>query len=616
VTRAPRIAALDGLRGLAVVAVVIYHAWPSALPGGWIGVSVFFVLSGYLITGILLSAPNRPLYDFWTRRARRLLPAAITTVAITVGAVAMTDAHSLAAAAREGLAATTYVHNWWSAANTGGYWEIFDSTPRPLAHMWSLSIEEQVYLVWPVLIVLLGVRRALVVGLLVVVAGMAVWWGSADAYFATPVRFAEVLAGAALAVALQRKPSTDVPAFAVALAGAVLVWWTFVLEESDQWVSTGALLVVAVASAVMIAGVVRPGRLGLVLATPPLVWLGQRSYAIYLFHWPLLVLLGAPPWVAVAATLALAELSHHVIEWPIRSARRLRRPLRTLGAVSAVLAVALIATAAAAPAPPSDAEIAASTVAALVAPTTVPVPTTVPLTTRGVAVTTTTRAPLPVHIASEPTAIIVGDSTGYTVQPAVEGWIGSVGGTVRPGAFVSCGPLFNERVGANWAGIAWTGEIFGPFDGGCRPAIDESVDLVLVIDHGVVLMDHLDVIRDKVTSIEQPEVLDLVRDEYERMIAAATVAEATVMIFTPPKTGYPRGEGDTQPANVRLDLYRSMIDALAATNANVVVVDTGPVVESNPERYVRSDGLHLDSDTGAVNFIVDLVAPLILFANG
>ena len=153
--------ALDGLRGLAVLAVVVYHAWPEVLPGGWIGVSVFFTLSGFLITRILLGdhvLAGASLASFWRRRARRLLPAALATITATVMAVVATGGE-VDDTVRAALAATLYVHNWWAAASADGYWEIFE-TPSPLAHMWSLAIEEQVYLVWPLLVLGLGGRRS------------------------------------------------------------------------------------------------------------------------------------------------------------------------------------------------------------------------------------------------------------------------------------------------------------------------------------------------------------------------------------------------------------------------------------------------------------------------
>ena len=221
-----RIFALDGVRGLAVLAVVIYHAWPSALPGGWIGVSVFFTLSGFLITQIVVrdhEMTRSSMALFWGRRARRLLPAVIATIVITVITVAVIDLDLLRGVSEEGIAAIFYVHNWWAISETGGYWEIFNSDPRPFAHLWSLSIEEQVYLFWPLLIILLGLRKALMAGVIVIAIGLFIWWGDADAYFATPVRFAEVFAGAVLAYVVKKNPQIQISGFLTSVAAGGLI---------------------------------------------------------------------------------------------------------------------------------------------------------------------------------------------------------------------------------------------------------------------------------------------------------------------------------------------------------------------------------------------------------
>ena len=335
------IASLDGLRGIAVALVVVYHAWPDVLPGGWIGVSIFFTLSGFLITTILVrdhELSRASLTGFWRRRARRLLPASLVTIAATVGAVALTEPELLTDTAEAGLAATLYVHNWWSASTTDGYWEIFASAPSPLAHMWSLAIEEQVYLVWPLVVLAIGLRRALVVGAAVVALGTWFWWGEADAYYATPFRFGEVLAGAAVAALVLDRPRLQIRFGPVVGAAGVVGWLTLTLQEADSFVATGALTIIAASTALVIAWSVTAPVAQRLLGFEPLGWLGRRSYGIYLFHWPLLLLLETPPVVAVAASMALAELSHRVLEWPIRTGAVLTRPIGALGAATVVSA--------------------------------------------------------------------------------------------------------------------------------------------------------------------------------------------------------------------------------------------------------------------------------------
>ena len=616
-----RIPALDGLRGLAVVAVVIYHAWPEVLPGGWIGVSVFFTLSGYLISGIVVrehELTGRSMAAFWRRRARRLLPAALATTVATVVAVGLIDSDALAGTAREGAAATAYVHNWWSAATTGGYWEIFDSTPRPLAHMWSLSIEEQVYLLWPLLLVALGLRRALGAGTVVVVIGVAVWWGSADAYYATPFRFAEVLAGALVAAVVIERPAFKIGGAPAAIAGLGLLAATATLSESDPIVAKGALLVVALAAAVVVGWARTSPVADRFLGDRVLRWLGTRSYAIYLFHWPVLVLLAAPPVVAIVVTLVLAEISGRLLEGPVRSGRLVARPLGMLGSVSAVAAVALLAVAAAAPGEVSDDQVAAAMAAQLATTTStttaVATTTTAALSPTAVDETTTTTTteppPTPYQLPADPIALLVGDSTGYVVEPAFKAWIEASGGSALPGANVSCSPLFSATEHDYWSTSG-----FGPFETPCRPEIVEGIDLVVLIDHGVVFMDHHNGHTDTWTDISQPDMYDAVSAEYQLLVAQTAAVGAHLILTTPPTPVIPEMLDErAESGDRRMAAYRQILLDTAASGEHVELVDIGPIIQANPDRYPRTDGLHLDPDTGAVNMIVDLLGPLVAFA--
>ena len=616
-----RIPALDGLRGLAVVAVVIYHAWPEVLPGGWIGVSVFFTLSGYLISGIVVrehELTGRSMAAFWRRRARRLLPAALATTVATVVAVGLIDSDALAGTAREGAAATAYVHNWWSAATTGGYWEIFDSTPRPLAHMWSLSIEEQVYLLWPLLLVALGLRRALGAGTVVVVIGVAVWWGSADAYYATPFRFAEVLAGALVAAVVIERPAFKIGGAPAAIAGLGLLAATATLSESDPIVAKGALLVVALAAAVVVGWARTSPVADRFLGDRVLRWLGTRSYAIYLFHWPVLVLLAAPPVVAIVVTLVLAEISGRLLEGPVRSGRLVARPLGVLGSVSAVAAVALLAVAAAAPGEVSDDQVAAAMAAQLATTTStttaVATTTTAALSPTAVDETTTTTTteppPTPYQLPADPIALLVGDSTGYVVEPAFKAWIEASGGSALPGANVSCSPLFSATEHDYWSTSG-----FGPFETPCRPEIVEGIDLVVLIDHGVVFMDHHNGHTDTWTDISQPDMYDAVSAEYQLLVAQTAAVGAHLILTTPPTPVIPEMLDErAESGDRRMAAYRQILLDTAASGEHVELVDIGPIIQANPDRYPRTDGLHLDPDTGAVNMIVDLLGPLVAFA--
>jgi len=625
------IAALDGLRGCAVAAVVIYHAWPKVLPGGWIGVSIFFTLSGFLITTIVTrdhELSRASLTIFWRRRARRLLPAALATTIVTVAAVAAIDPDRLPGTAEAGIFATVYAHNWWSAATTGGYWEIFDSAPSPLAHMWSLAIEEQVYVFWPLVVLGIGLRRALVVGVAVAAVGTWFWWGNADAYYATPFRFGEVLAGAVVAAVLLQRPERRVPLVLALLAAGVIFVLSATLSEGDPFVVRGALTVLAVSAMTVVAWCATATAANRLLGAAPFTWLGQRSYAIYLFHWPLLTMLDTPPVFAVLATLVLAELSHHLIEWPIRSGARLRSPVRSLGGAS-VAVVAVLAIVMLSHTELGRDEIAAVTAAALaetqVATTgspsvTVSVPEsesgaepTPEVEKMGVAETTSrtsTTMLLPkVHLSGNATVMLIGDSTAFNLRHAIAGWVEANGGMFVSKAFPTCSPVFDADQYLNWVNA------FGSPEGPCRPEVGEGADLVLVVDHGTALMDHQYASTGVTYDITDAPLKDAVRRSYESTISHAARVGAQVLFVTPPRPllreiiAHPDGFAELSS---RLTVYGELLADLA-NDENVNVLDIGERIEDNPNRYPRSDGLHLDEATGAVHVVVDLIAPAVAF---
>ncbi len=578
---------------------------------------MFFTLSGYLITGIVLRDHElsvNSLGEFWRRRARRLLPASLVTIAATVGVVASIDSAALGETATAGLASALYVHNWWSAAAIGGYWEIFEQNPSPLAHMWSLAIEEQVYLVWPLALLLLGPRRAIVFGAVVVAGGYVIWWGSSDAYYATPFRFAEVLTGAVLAVVVARRGPVRIPGWLAGSAGVVLLALTVTLEESDPAVATGALLLVAGLGAVITARALSGPEMAMVLGRAPLVWLGRRSYAIYLFHWPLLVWFDGPLWLkgtAAGATFLLAEVSHRVIEWPIRSGARLARPLAVLLGTTAVLATSLVVVEAVAPKAPSVAEVAAITEAALATTTTTTTttvaPTTVASESRPDPSTTTTTAPaLMIDLPANAEIVLIGDSTAFAAIGAFEGWVRANGGTAIPRAWAVCSPVFFAEEYANWE------TAFGGLSGPCRPEVSLSTDLVVVMDHGAVFIDHISVLDDEWYDVSDAILAAVVRRSYAQLIEQTAEADAQVLILTAPVPLLPELEivGELEK---RMAAYDEIL-AEVSQFPHVHLLDVGPIIDADGVRYSRMDGLHLDPDTGAVNLFTDLVAPVVRFA--
>ena len=365
-----RLPGLDGLRGWAVAWVLAFHLWPDVVRGGWLGVGLFFTLSGYLIAGLIdaevTSTDRLRLGRFMARRVRRLLPAALVTIAATLALTAVLDDQPLRTIGVDALTAALNVFNWHASLDEVGYAGIFDAAPEPLAHFWSLAIEEQFYLVFPAAVALTR-RPGRVVSAMAVIGLGAVWlwWGSTDAYVATPVRALEIAAGAGLALAQARfgavrrlfEPAAALSrssqmAWAVLLAVAVALTVVSVarLGPDDGFVFRGGPQLMALCWVVLVIAAVRDGWPARFMAWAPLRWMGLRSYAIYLFHWPVIELTDWHPVVVIAVTLGLAEASFHLVEMPVRRGTgRLALPALAVAA-AAVVTVAAVAAAASTPA--------------------------------------------------------------------------------------------------------------------------------------------------------------------------------------------------------------------------------------------------------------------------
>jgi peptidoglycan/LPS O-acetylase OafA/YrhL len=342
---------VDGLRALAVTAVVVYHMGAGWLPGGFLGVDVFLVISGYLITSLLLAefrkAERLDLKRFWMRRARRLLPALLVMIAVVL--VAMLILHTGEVARLRGavLASLGYVTNWYFVFVHQPYFAQF-GRPSVFEHLWSLAVEEQFYLIWPPLLalgLLFWRRRGFVLALAAGIIGSTVLaWvlftpdtDPSRIYYGTDTRAVGLLVGVLLAFlwpagrlrpvkAVRAKVVLDV----VGLAGLALLLVAMAkLGEVDRQLYQGGFLVVALATALVIAATAHPSsHLGKVFGLPLLVWIGLRSYGIYLWHWPILMLTRARTdipldgWrlnlLQIALTVGIAALSYKFIETPIR----------------------------------------------------------------------------------------------------------------------------------------------------------------------------------------------------------------------------------------------------------------------------------------------------------
>jgi peptidoglycan/LPS O-acetylase OafA/YrhL len=625
--------ALDGLRAVSVLAVFAYHLDYEWAAGGFLGVDAFFVLSGYLITSLLLVEHGRAgtisLRAFWTRRAKRLLPAVLALligVALYAAFVASTD--QLGTLRGDSLATLFYVANWRFIAAGTSYFELW-SEASPLRHMWSLAIEEQFYLMWPLLVLgalRLGRGRPRVlaagafVGAIGSVALMAALYDPADpseAYFSTFTRAHTLLVGALLAVLLHRREISS-PVLARGLqgagavaAGALLVcFWR--VQDTGEIFYKGLSPAFAVLVAVVIAAAVQTGSSPLreALSPAPLRWVGRVSYGLYLWHWPMIVWLTrgrtqldglALDAVRVAAAFAITALSYYLLEQRVRFATvRYRQVAVAVPAAMAVTALALLGTTTGATtsrfavAP----EFTVPTIAPA-SPTTGAPGTTGPGGTAGTG-TTAPGTTAPGGDRRIGTIAMVGDSVSTTIADGLQPAADAQGMRFVSVAFPGCGVAAGFMLTDDGRPFEWSEQCFENI-----PRLHS--ELVATHDPDVVVWHSTWEMADRRGDDGEhlrygtPEHDAALRADIEAAVDRLTAGGARVVFLLV----VPRAESDTVPADgedaaARVEHFNAILRSVAEDRPDdVAYVDLNPIVcPGGVPCPTEVDGIRLRPDGG------------------
>jgi peptidoglycan/LPS O-acetylase OafA/YrhL len=629
--------ALDGLRGLAVAVVLWFHA--DHLRGGYLGVDLFFTLSGYLITSLLVGEWRQTgrvaLVPFWGRRVRRLLPALVVTL-VAVGLLAQWQV--LPAARGDlrdaGLATLGYVANWRTLLADHGYWDQA-LTPSWLEHTWSLAIEEQFYLLWPLVVVAVMAsrprsggqsgggsreRRVRLLGTVaaagaVLSAGGMIAGSLAGAtverlYLGTDTRVAAILLGAA--AACFQRATGSVPewrgrdrrrlaiAAVAALAFLALVWTT--LDGTSALLYRGGLLACGLAAVVIIVDITTPGPsvVARVLAVPPLRGLGAISYGLYLYHWPIYRLLaeselGLEGWgltaAQVATSLAAAVLSHRFLEQPILQGRW-RWPsirLAPLGAATAVMAlfVGSIGAVDIAPAAPDATR---PDLGPRSAAERIVVTTTAPAAASGASTPATTAPVARVEELIDPVVLVVGDSVPYLM--AEEGFVAQerrLGLTTVNGARLGCSIVPDEDAPAPEANYLVHD---------CRP---QWPDLVAEYQPDVVMVMFGAFGSPAPRQVEGHDAFPCEpaydRRWHDRLLASIDVLSSTgavVDLVTAPTADDP--PADPELFHERQRCINDVIEAVAEESPKAESIDLAGYICPDDECQTNVDGIDLRAD--------------------
>jgi peptidoglycan/LPS O-acetylase OafA/YrhL len=612
---------LDGLRGFAVLAVLAFHGGFSWAVGGYLGVSLFFTLSGFLICRLLIaersSTGHIRLGRFWDRRFRRLAPAAMAALALVVvfGMTVATPSQRFALGG-DIRSALLYFANWHLYFGGQSYAAIFVD-PSPVQHFWSLAIEEQFYLIFPLVVagtmaVFRGSRRALGGVLLALAAGsfaLEFAFGNQDRiYYGTDTRALELLAGALLAIVLVNREALIVRGRragwtfgAAALAVSVVVAWMWMrVSEQSHWLYRGGFALVAATSVVLVLGAIAPGPIRVVCSLGVMRYIGRISYGLYLFHWPIFLWLdsdrvGLFGWrlfaVRCAVTFALAAASFALLEWPIRSRRFLRSWHFAPAFVASAIVIGLFGTFAVPRPARNEVITAADYQHATAAVADAPPPPSVTALVHGV--------PHPMRV------FVVGDSTAVFFAEGLESWGTRTGNAVvASDALVGCSvvrageysfadpanpdprPLVPQC--ANWP-EQWASDIasFKP-------------DLVLAVEGPLNTVDFRLPGQSNFQSILDPDFRQYLFTEMNHAVDVLSTAGAPIVWFDAPyshRNATPEELASHQvDVRTRSDLYRGLVAKLAATRPNVRYLHWAHFFDSMPvdeDFSYRPDGVHL-----------------------
>ena len=636
--RRPGIHSLDGLRAIAVALVLADHGGIPGVPGGFIGVDIFFVLSGFLITALLLDELGRTgrinLAGFWTRRAKRLLPALVVMVLAVGLARDLFPYEAVAGLRDDAIAAFLWVANWSFVAHQTDYFTQ-GATSSPLQHTWSLGVEEQYYLVWPLLLIALAVllaatakrrgtpstlgRARLAVFVLAAAGALASAVAAivvaSDAsldrvYFGTDTRAQALLIGAASAALLVRDWSALTVGWSVIrsrwgrLAARVLpVIGLAVLAAAAHYATgssgefrDGLLIGVALAAVAVVASVAldQDGAVARVLAWRPLVWLGAISYGVYLWHWPIFLIANGErtgwsgfPLFAVrcAATLALATASCWLIERPIRGWRPVL--VRLLPLAGATVATAVAVTVLVVPVGPGPEAAGAGSLPPGVSPAALVSPSPPVETLRPVAAAKP-GTPRP-HTVS-----VFGDSIAWTLMrylPATPGFnfidhttIGC--GIVRGGPYRYTGQTLEQKPECDTWPSRWSQRI-----------THDRPDVALLIVGRWETTDRVN--EGRWTHIGDPEFDAYLTGEFQRALDVLSSTGARVVVATEPYTR--RGEkpdGSLYPEDQpdRVKHWNTLLRRIIGQRPNIAVLDLNKKLCPDGVYTAKVDGVQLRSD--------------------